>query len=92
MFLYSLILAVIAIPILITTFFSSIPSDAILNETYFENHFNIENITGIVIVAIMAVILFVGLKVIEFILIIYASIKASNGEKYEYPLTIPFLK
>ena len=92
MFLYSLILAVIAIPILITTFFSSIPSDAILSETYFENHFNVENITGIVIVAIIAAILFVGLKVAEFILIIYASLKASNGENYEYPLTIPFLK
>ena len=92
MFLYSLVLAVIAIPILITTFFSSIPSDAILSETYFENHFNVENITGIVIVAIIAAILFVGLKVAEFILIIYASLKASNGENYEYPLTIPFLK
>ena len=90
--LYSLILAVIAIPIFITTFFSSIPSNTILNESYFENHFSIENITGIVTVAIIAVLLFVGLKVAEFLLIIYASIKASNGEKYKYPLTIPFLK
>jgi uncharacterized Tic20 family protein len=30
--------------------------------------------------------------VAEFFLIIYASIKASNGEKYKYPLTIPFIK
>jgi uncharacterized Tic20 family protein len=90
--LYSLVLAVIAIPILIVTFFSSIPSNTILNESYFENHFSIENTTGIVIVAFVAVLLFVGMKVAEFFLIIYASIKASNGEKYEYPLTIPFLK
>jgi hypothetical protein len=92
MLLYSLILAVIAIPIFITTFISSIPSNAILNEDYFENHFSLENITGIVIVAIVAVLLFVGLKVAEFFLIIFASIKASNGENYKYPLTIPFLK
>jgi uncharacterized Tic20 family protein len=90
--LYSLVLAVIAVPILITSFFSSIPSNVILNEAYFENHFSLENITGIVIIALVAILLIVSLKVAEFFLIIYASIKASNGEKYEYPLTIPFLK
>ncbi len=47
--LYSLVLAAIAIPILIVTFFSSIPSNAILNKTYIENHFSIENITGILV-------------------------------------------
>lgn len=90
--LYSLVLAMIAVPILITSFFSSIPSNVILNEAYFENHFSLENITGIVIIALVAILLIVSLKVAEFFLIIYASIKASNGEKYEYPLTIPFLK
>lgn len=93
MFLYSLILAVIAIPILIITFFSHIPLQTISNEEQFiRNFFSTENITGIVIVALVAILLFVGLKVTEFFLIIYASIKASNGEKFEYPLTIPFLK
>ena len=90
--LYSLVLAVIAVPILITSFFSSIPSNVILNEAYFENHFSLENITGIVIIALVAILLLASLKVAEFFLIIYASIKASNGEKYKYPLTIPFLK
>jgi uncharacterized Tic20 family protein len=57
-----------------------------------ENHWNIENITGIVIIAIVAVLLFVGMKVAEFFLIIYASLKTANGEHYKYPLTIPFIK
>jgi len=37
-------------------------------------------------------VLFIFLKIFEFILIIYAAVKASNGERYKYPLTIPFFK
>ncbi len=93
MFLYSLVLAMIAIPILLVSIFSTIPSDALFNEELFtRNHFCVENITGITTIAIIAILLFVGLKVAEFFLIIYASVKASNGEKFEYPLTIPFIK
>jgi len=91
--LYSLVLAMIAIPIFIITIFSNIPLNAIINDHDFVvNHFSVENITGIVIVALIAIFIFIGLKVAEFFLIIYASVKASNGEKYKYPLTIPFIK
>ena len=91
--LYSLVLAMIAIPIFIITIFSNIPLNAVMNDHDFVmNHFSVENITGIVIVALIAIFIFVGLKVAEFFLIIYASVKASNGEKYRYPLTIPFIK
>jgi len=92
-FLYSLVLAMIAIPIILITIFSNVPMDSIVNDRAFdENSLSVENITGIVIVAIIAILLFVVLKVAEFFLIIFASIKASNGENYKYPLTIPFLK
>ena len=92
-FLYTLVLALIAIPIFIGTVFSSIPFNAVINDHHFmENDWNIANISGPVIVAIVAVLLFVGLKVAEFFLIIYASLKTSNGEQYKYPLTIPFIK
>lgn len=91
--LYSLVLAMIAIPIFIITIFSNIPLSTIMNDHDFVvNNFSVENITGIVIVALIAIFIFVGLKVAEFFLIIYASVKASNGEKYKYPLTIPFIK
>lgn len=93
MFMYSLVLAMIAIPIILITVFSNIPADTLLNdENFMRHHLSVENFTGIAIVAIIAVLLFVGLKVAEFFLIIYASVKASNGEKFEYPLTIPFIK
>lgn len=93
MFLYSLVLVMIAIPILLISIFSTIPSDALFNEELFtRNHFSVENITGITIIAFIAILLFVGLKVAEFFLIIYASVKASNGERFEYPLTIAFIK
>jgi uncharacterized Tic20 family protein len=83
----------IAIPIILITVFSNIPVDTIINDgDFMRHHFSIENITGIAIVAIVAIILFVGLKVAEFFLIIYASVKASNGEKFQYPLTISFIK
>ena len=91
--LYSLVLAIIAIPIFIVTIFSNIPLNTIINdEGFMVNHFSIENLTGIVIVGLIAILLFVGLKVAEFVLIIFASLKASNGEQYKYPLTIPFIK
>jgi uncharacterized Tic20 family protein len=91
--LYTLLLAIIAVPIFIVTVFSNIPLNTIINEHHFmHDHLSIENISGIVIVAIVAVVVFVGLKVAEFFLIIYASLKAANGEKYKYPLTIPFIK
>jgi hypothetical protein len=87
------VLAIIAIPIFIVTVFSNIPLNTIINdEEFMVNHFSIENLTGIVIVGLIVILLFVGLKVAEFVLIIYASLKASNGEQYKYPLTIPFIK
>ena len=92
-FLYSLVLAMIAIPIILITIFSNIPLDTVINDgDFMRNNLSVENITGIVIVAIIAILLLVLMKLAEFFLIIYASVKTSNGEKYEYPLTIPFLK
>ena len=62
------------------------------NENWVIENFSLGNISGIVAVAIMAALVFCLLKVAEFFLIIYASVKSSNGEEFKYPLTIPFLK
>jgi len=40
----------------------------------------------------LALLAIATIKVAEFFLVIYASVKASNGEEYSYPLTIPFIK
>jgi uncharacterized protein len=93
MLLYSLILCLIAIPIIIYTVLKNVTWNEILNDNH--HHFNemsIENTNGFIMLGLSAVAVFGFLKVIEFILIIYASVKASNGELYNYPLTIPFFK
>lgn len=93
MFLYTVLLFLIAIPILIYTFFHNVPFEAIIkhNDVIIEN-FDFNRIGGFAIVGIIAAFVFGVLKVIEFVLIILAAVKASNGESYKYPLSIPFFK
>jgi len=91
--LYTLILALIAIPIFITVFLQNLPMEAVFNnEDFIIRNFNFEGNIGLLSVGATAVLLFGVLKVVEFFLVIYASIKTSNGELYKYPLTIAFIK
>jgi len=91
--LYTLILALIAIPIFLTVFLQNIPMEAVFNDHDIHiRNFNFQANIGMLSVGITAVVLFGLLKFAEFFLVIYASIKASNGELYKYPLTIPFIK
>jgi uncharacterized Tic20 family protein len=90
---YSLVLIMIALPIFLITFFKNIPFEAILNDhDIVLRNFNFEGNIGLLTIGIVAVLLFGLLKIAEFFLIIYAAIKTSNGEKYNYPITIPFIK
>ncbi len=92
--LYTLLLSLIAIPIFIFTIFKNIPINSVIidGDDFFIENFSLENVTGIVAVALTAVFIFFVLKIAEFFLIIYATVKAANGERYKYPLTINFLK
>lgn len=91
--LYSLVLAIIAIPILVLTIFKNIPFQKLIHHHDFVfNDFTFGDNIGIITIGLVSVFIFFGLKIAEFFLIINASIKASNGEKYKYPLTIPFIK
>ncbi|WNM17791.1 DUF4870 domain-containing protein [Flavobacterium capsici] len=93
MFLYTMVAAVIAIPVFIYSIFNNTTITNIHDgRDFIIDHFHAGNVSGIVILAIITVLLFCFLKVIEFILIIYASAKASNGEAYKYPLTVNFIK
>lgn len=93
MFLYSVLLCLIAIPILIYTFFHNVPFEAIIhhNDVIIDS-FDFNHIGGFAVVGILAAFIFGVLKVIEFVLTILAAVKASNGEAYKYPLSIPFFK
>ena len=91
--LYSLVLIMIAVPIFLITFLKNIPFEALINDhDIVLRNFSFECNIGMLTVGLVAVLIFGLLKIVEFFLIIYASIKASNGEKYNYPITIPFLK
>jgi uncharacterized Tic20 family protein len=93
MLLYSLILCLIAIPIIIYTVLQNISLDEVIhNCDYVFDNMHIGNATGFVILAVSAIIIFGFMKIMEFILIIYASVKASRGEHYKYPLAISFFK
>ena len=92
-FLYTMISLAIAVPLFIYSIFNNTTITNINEGSEFIiDHLSAGNISGIVILAILTVLLFCFLKIIEFILIIYASVKASNGETYKYPLTINFIK
>lgn len=92
-FIYSVVLGLIAIPIFIYTILKNIPVDASFdNHNFVLNHFDVSSIDGISIIGIIALLLFCFLKITEFVLIINAAVKSSNGEEYKYPLSIPFIK
>jgi uncharacterized Tic20 family protein len=56
------------------------------------SNFNFEGNIIMLTLGLLCILLFGFLKVAEFFLIIYAAMKTSNGEKYQYPITISFIK
>lgn len=91
--LYSLLLIMIAIPIFIFIFLNQVTWNAIINDHEIVlKSLAIENNIILITTGIMAIITFGILKITEFFLILYATIKASEGERYRYPLTISFIK
>ena len=93
LFLYTLLLALIAVPIFLVTLFKTINFEIVMeNEDLFFENLNFENLSGLIIIGIVAVVILGFMKVAEFFLIIYASVQTSKGENFKYPLTIPFIK
>ena len=92
-FIYSLILGIIAIPVLLFTIFNGVSLEALINDNDFIlSHLNLDNLIGEITFGILLLIAFFLLKVFEFFLLIIAAINASNGERYKYPITINFIK
>lgn len=93
LFIYSLILVLIAVPIFIATVVNGISISDSINLNHFEiNSFHLENVSGLVLIALFAAFLFFTIKIAEFFLIIYAAVKTANGDDFKYPLTIHFIK
>ena len=93
LFLYSILLIMIAIPCFLISIFNNIPFTTIINENSFNmSNFNLDDNIGLLTLGLTSLLIFGMLKVAEFFLIIYAGIKTSNGEYFKYPITIPFIK
>lgn len=92
--LYTFTLLLIAIPLFIYTLINSFNFEIINSDTCnrFINQFNASDITGIALAAVIPALLLIGIKILEFCLIVYAAVKNSNGETYSYPLTINFIR
>ena len=49
-------------------------------------------VSALLMLVVIGVFLIIGLAIFNLVVVIMASIKASNGEEWEYPLRIPFIK
>ena len=92
LFLYSIIMAVIAVPIFLYNLFNGMTFTTACDGEWVVEQFSTGKITGLVLIGIIAAFIFFVIKIAEFILILYAAVKNSNGERYDFPLTIKFLK
>ncbi len=91
--IYSILLCLIAIPIIIYVILKNVPFHTeIHNDDILINSICHGDLSGVAILGIVAVLVLFSIKITEFVLIIYAAVKASNGESYKYPLSIPFFK
>ncbi|MGV3458874.1 MAG: DUF4870 domain-containing protein [Flavobacterium sp.] len=90
--IYTIIFFMLSIPFAVYGIMSNINFSV---NTDFEDtieHFAMGNVGTITIIGIVAIALLALYKIAEFILIIYAAVKNSNGQDYTYPFTINFLK
>lgn len=74
----------------VTDFVSLI--ETIEHTTHHVTFNEVSNLTGIVTLFGIAALLLFGLFVLELYAVISAAVKASKGESYKYPLSIPFIK
>ncbi|MHA3788083.1 DUF4870 domain-containing protein [Flavobacterium hauense] len=92
LFLYSFVLAIVAIVIFVCTFFSNMNLIIDTDGEWIMEQFTLGNITILMIIAVVAICMVVLLKTAELFLIIYAAVKNNNGERYKFPLTINFIR
>jgi uncharacterized protein len=92
LFMYSMVLMIIAIPIFFYTVFSDMNIEVVNNGDWVIGQFWRGKLTGLALVGIVSAFIVFLLKVAEFFLIIYAAVKNSNGERYNFPLTIKFIR
>ena len=92
-FIYSLVIGLICLPFVIifaTDFISLI--DTIDHTVGHASISDLKNLSGYVVVIFIAAVLLFGLFVFELYAVISATMHASKGKLYQYPLSISFIK
>lgn len=92
LFIYTLSLILISIPVILFMFFSGPDFSYYDNLNVEIEDFNFAEISGGIIIAAIAIFSLIIMKTAEFFLIIYGAVKSSQGNHFKYPLTIKFLK
>lgn len=92
LFLYSFLLVIVAAIIFLTTFFSNMDIIVDTDGEWIMEQFSLGNITLLTIIALTALFLVIIIKTAEFFLILYAAVKNNNGDNYDFPLTIKFIR
>jgi len=90
---YTILIGLICLPffIIFATDFISLIETIDHNAGEFSVN-NIQNLSGYILLFGLAILLLLGLFVFELYAVINASIYASRGKLYQYPLSIPFIK
>lgn len=91
--LYTILIGLLCLPLIIifASDIISLAESINLNDGMFSIN-NIQNLSGYLVLISLVIILFLALFVFEIYAVINASIHASRGQLYKYPLNIPFIK
>ncbi len=91
--LYALIVGALCIPFFMVFAVDLVSLVDAVDNTVHEIRFQeIKNLSGYILLIALASILLFGLFIFELYAVISATIKASKGEHYNYPLSISFIK
>lgn len=92
-FIYSIIIAILCLPFFIIFALDFVALMENLDHTIQSTDFqNIKNLSGYFILIGIVVLIYSMIFIIELYFVISASLKASRGENYTYPMTIAFIK
>lgn len=92
MFLYNMILILLALPVLGWQVFSLVRVNTTMNlEHDYSGILNMMHASGLLFSCIILGVLFLILFIVELISVINAANHASKGRAYRYPVCIPFL-
>ncbi len=91
--LYIIAVVVLSIPFFVyQTLLLETPNTRLFYNGHIDHIKDIEQLGGVFITICIVAIIIIALFLIEIISVISAAVKASKGELYTYPLTIPFIK